>query len=157
MKKQVVNKENGEINKKVVDEDTETRNFGKGLMDSASEVKVKVEVASEGIAPVSKPAFYVPVERDEKIQASRLKLPILAEEQSIMETITENSITIICGETGSGKTTQIPQFLYEAGYGRQVIFYVTKDFVCRMAHYAIHPFCAITDFVSAYPRGHILN
>ncbi|CAH0382631.1 unnamed protein product [Bemisia tabaci] len=117
VKKQVVNKENGEINKKVVDEDTETRNFGKGLMDSASEVKVKVEVASEGIAPVSKPAFYVPVERDEKIQASRLKLPILAEEQSIMETITENSITIICGETGSGKTTQIPQFLYEAGYG----------------------------------------
>ena len=34
-----------------------------------------------------------------------------------METIQENPITILCGETGSGKTTQIPQFLYEAGYG----------------------------------------
>ncbi|XGW17265.1 hypothetical protein V3C99_002123 [Haemonchus contortus] len=33
-----------------------------------------------------------------------------------METINENIVTIICGETGSGKTTQIPQFLYEAGY-----------------------------------------
>ncbi|KHJ86809.1 helicase protein [Oesophagostomum dentatum] len=33
-----------------------------------------------------------------------------------METINENIVTVICGETGSGKTTQIPQFLYEAGY-----------------------------------------
>uniref|UniRef100_A0A672UVG8 Activating signal cointegrator 1 complex subunit 3 n=1 Tax=Strigops habroptila TaxID=2489341 RepID=A0A672UVG8_STRHB len=43
-------------------------------------------------------------------------LPILAEEQVIMEAINENPIVIICGETGSGKTTQVPQFLYEAGY-----------------------------------------
>lgn len=34
-----------------------------------------------------------------------------------MEAITENAVSIICGETGSGKTTQVPQFLYEAGYG----------------------------------------
>ena len=35
-----------------------------------------------------------------------------------METINENPVTIICGETGSGKTTQVPQFLYEAGYAQ---------------------------------------
>lgn len=33
-----------------------------------------------------------------------------------MEAVIENDVVIICGETGSGKTTQVPQFLYEAGY-----------------------------------------
>uniref|UniRef100_A0A2K6GTL9 Activating signal cointegrator 1 complex subunit 3 n=1 Tax=Propithecus coquereli TaxID=379532 RepID=A0A2K6GTL9_PROCO len=46
----------------------------------------------------------------------RLKLPILSEEQVIMEAVAEHPIVIVCGETGSGKTTQVPQFLYEAGY-----------------------------------------
>ena len=48
-----------------------------------------------------------------------MELPICGEEQIIMETISQNSVVIICGETGSGKTTQIPQFLYEAGYGNK--------------------------------------
>jgi len=43
-----------------------------------------------------------------------------------METINENMVIIICGETGSGKTTQIPQFLYEAGYAQYVNF-LTKQ------------------------------
>jgi ATP-dependent RNA helicase DHX37/DHR1 len=67
-----------------------------------------------------KPAVFVPVERSPKIQESRLKLPILAEEQAIMEAISENHVVILAGETGSGKTTQVPQFLYEAGYARFV-------------------------------------
>ncbi|XP_065192083.1 probable ATP-dependent RNA helicase DHX37 [Sycon ciliatum] len=66
----------------------------------------------------SQPSVYVPIQRDPAIQAARLKLPILGEEQVIMEAINENQIVIIAGETGSGKTTQVPQFLYEAGYTR---------------------------------------
>lgn len=53
---------------------------------------------------------------------ARLKLPIIGEEQRIVETVSENLVTIICGETGSGKTTQVPQFLYEAGYTRSVFY-----------------------------------
>lgn len=64
----------------------------------------------------SKPAVFVEVKRDPTIQAARLQLPILSEEQVVMEAINENEVVIICGETGSGKTTQVPQFLYEAGY-----------------------------------------
>lgn len=36
-----------------------------------------------------------------------------------METLGEHDCVIVCGETGSGKTTQIPQFLFEAGYGSE--------------------------------------
>ncbi|KAJ2453454.1 putative ATP-dependent RNA helicase DHR1 [Coemansia sp. RSA 2336] len=62
-------------------------------------------------------AYYVPVERPESIQAQRIQLPVYAEEQQIMEAIAENPVVVLSGETGSGKTTQVPQFLLEAGYG----------------------------------------
>ncbi|KAG5840982.1 hypothetical protein ANANG_G00194730 [Anguilla anguilla] len=64
----------------------------------------------------SQPAVFIPVDRLPEIQEARLKLPVLAEEQVIMEAVREHPCTVLCGETGSGKTTQVPQFLYEAGY-----------------------------------------
>ncbi|XP_032287366.1 probable ATP-dependent RNA helicase DHX37 isoform X3 [Phoca vitulina] len=73
-------------------------------------------VASTLARPPAKPAVFIPVNRTPEMQEERLKLPILAEEQVIMEAVAEHPIVIVCGETGSGKTTQVPQFLYEAGY-----------------------------------------
>ncbi|CAF3861619.1 unnamed protein product [Rotaria sordida] len=64
----------------------------------------------------ARPHANVQVERSEEIQAIRSQLPIITEEQAIMEAIHDNLVVLICGETGSGKTTQLPQFLYEAGY-----------------------------------------
>ena len=52
----------------------------------------------------------------EKLQEDRKKLPIYKHKQKILKTIEENSITILVGETGSGKTTQLPQYLNESGY-----------------------------------------
>ncbi|KAI1458419.1 P-loop containing nucleoside triphosphate hydrolase protein [Annulohypoxylon moriforme] len=62
-------------------------------------------------------AFSISVQRTPEIQEARLKLPVVAEEQKIMEAIHNNNVVLICGATGSGKTTQVPQFLFEAGYG----------------------------------------
>ncbi|KAI1717169.1 helicase associated domain (HA2) domain-containing protein [Ditylenchus destructor] len=58
----------------------------------------------------------IAVPRMDKIELQRRLLPIHAEEQQIVEAINENTVVVICGETGSGKSSQIPQFLYEAGY-----------------------------------------
>ncbi|KAK8865947.1 hypothetical protein IAR55_001096 [Kwoniella newhampshirensis] len=57
------------------------------------------------------------VKRRGSVSEARMGLPILAEEQSIIEAILMHPVVIICGETGSGKTTQVPQMLYEAGFG----------------------------------------
>ena len=62
-------------------------------------------------------AYSVAVVRSPDIQEARLKLPVVAEEQRLMEAVHNNDVVVICGATGSGKTTQVPQFLYEAGYG----------------------------------------
>lgn len=64
-----------------------------------------------------KTRYFVEVKRSPEIEESRRQLPILMEEHQIMDTIRDNDFVIICGETGSGKTTQVPQFLYEAGFG----------------------------------------
>ncbi|KAL0579130.1 putative ATP-dependent RNA helicase DHR1 [Marasmius crinis-equi] len=59
----------------------------------------------------------ITVSRPPDVEEARLLLPVVAEEQPIMEAILLNPVVVICGETGSGKTTQIPQFLYEVGFG----------------------------------------
>ncbi|KAI9918012.1 hypothetical protein PsorP6_013257 [Peronosclerospora sorghi] len=48
--------------------------------------------------------------RKPEIQLVRRQLPVCSSEQEIMEAITDNDVVILCGETGSGKTTRVPQF-----------------------------------------------
>ncbi|KAL9084352.1 MAG: hypothetical protein Q9159_005260 [Coniocarpon cinnabarinum] len=61
--------------------------------------------------------YHVPVLRSDDVETSRKELPVVAKEQEIMETVFQNDVVILTGATGSGKTTQVPQFLFEAGYG----------------------------------------
>jgi len=44
-------------------------------------------------------------------------LPVVEKQNEIKNLIKENQVTILCGETGSGKTTQLPKMLLEIGRG----------------------------------------
>ncbi|KAI8463435.1 MAG: P-loop containing nucleoside triphosphate hydrolase protein [Monoraphidium minutum] len=59
----------------------------------------------------------VVVERPAGMQEAREGLPILGHEQEVIEAVGVDDVIVLCGETGCGKTTQVPQFLLEAGYG----------------------------------------
>ena len=50
------------------------------------------------------------------IEDTRKSLPIYTFRDGLLDAISQYQVLIIVGETGSGKTTQIPQYLHEAGY-----------------------------------------
>lgn len=50
------------------------------------------------------------------IEDTRKSLPIYTFRDDLLKAISEYQVLIIVGETGSGKTTQIPQYLHEASY-----------------------------------------
>ncbi|KAF9318340.1 hypothetical protein BG003_011353 [Podila horticola] len=54
--------------------------------------------------------------KDMSIKQVRESLPIYEYRQELLDAVAEHQVLIIVGETGSGKTTQLPQYLYEAGY-----------------------------------------
>uniref|UniRef100_A0A8D2BLR9 Pre-mRNA-splicing factor ATP-dependent RNA helicase DHX16 n=1 Tax=Sus scrofa TaxID=9823 RepID=A0A8D2BLR9_PIG len=55
-------------------------------------------------------------QQKESIQAVRRSLPVFPFREELLAAVANHQILIIEGETGSGKTTQIPQYLFEEGY-----------------------------------------
>ncbi|CAA0818351.1 RNA helicase family protein [Striga hermonthica] len=54
------------------------------------------------------------------------QLPILQFEEKIAETVEKNSIVVVIGETGSGKSTQLSQILHRRGYTKSGCIAVTQ-------------------------------
>ena len=53
-------------------------------------------------------------------------LPMYARRDDILTTIGNNQVSILLGETGSGKSTQLVQYLYQAGYAQKGIIACTQ-------------------------------
>ncbi len=51
-----------------------------------------------------------------KLLTTRKKLPVYQFLDDLLDRVKHNQSVVVEGETGSGKTTQIPQFLVNAGY-----------------------------------------
>ncbi|XP_077596150.1 ATP-dependent RNA helicase DHX33 [Stigmatopora nigra] len=60
------------------------------------------------------------------IDVQRKQLPIYQARTQLLSQLRQLHNVILIGETGSGKTTQIPQYLYEAGIGRQGLVAITQ-------------------------------
>ncbi|CAN6452534.1 unnamed protein product [Victoria cruziana] len=50
------------------------------------------------------------------IQEQRQSLPIFKLKKELVQAVHDNRVLVVIGETGSGKTTQVTQYLAEAGY-----------------------------------------
>ena len=86
--------------------------------DSDSEVKItKVEKKESTVNPYTGRQYS---KKYYDILQERKALPAFDAKDNILKLIEENQILIIQGETGSGKTTQIPQFLLSAGYNKGI-------------------------------------
>ncbi|KAF8649001.1 hypothetical protein AX16_006115 [Volvariella volvacea WC 439] len=60
------------------------------------------------------------------LQEQRRQLPIASGREALIEEIRKNDVTVIIGETGSGKTTQMPQYILESGLAGNGMIAVTQ-------------------------------
>ena len=60
------------------------------------------------------------------LKEQRRALPVYSVKQGLLDLLREHQIIVVVGETGSGKTTQLTQYLREEGYGRQGLIGCTQ-------------------------------
>ncbi|XP_023346094.1 probable ATP-dependent RNA helicase DHX35 [Eurytemora carolleeae] len=60
------------------------------------------------------------------LDAQRQKLPVYKTKHSLFYLLEKHQVVVVVGETGCGKSTQLPQYILEAGYtnaGKVITFY----------------------------------
>ncbi|WWD17844.1 hypothetical protein CI109_102288 [Kwoniella shandongensis] len=104
----------GALDKEVMVEDYEY------VFDESQKIKFLEEGKLDGTLTAEAQALLDQVDELEKkaqsIQEVRDSLPIFEFRDELLAAIAEHQVLVVVAETGSGKTTQLPQYLYEAGY-----------------------------------------
>ncbi|KAK6159647.1 hypothetical protein DH2020_003028 [Rehmannia glutinosa] len=121
------------------------------VMDSAHQEKIQMPCIVEDITGgtsqnadsvsgnVHAHSIYLKKEQERKKEMkkykvmlqSRSSLPIAEVKDDILHLLEENNVVVISGETGCGKTTQVPQYILdnmiEAGCGGRFVFFVISS------------------------------
>ncbi|KAJ1609702.1 Prp16p pre-mRNA splicing factor [Cryptosporidium canis] len=99
--------------------------FGDLFKKNKGEAISNADNKHKGVGRVD--AFGDPVDdHRERIQSTRRSLPVYRVRDSLMKLIGEHMVVVVVGETGSGKTTQLTQYLHEFGYSRRGIIGCTQ-------------------------------
>ena len=59
--------------------------------------------------------------REKEENGRNIGLPIFSKKAEILEKINNNRVVIISGNTGCGKSTQVPQFIYETSHQNKIL------------------------------------
>lgn len=98
----------------------------------ASDLKKRAQASQS--APDAVPEWKKVIAKDQSlgrrtnmtIKEQRESLPVFAFREQLIKAVRENQILIVVGETGSGKTTQLTQYLAEAGFTNNGIIGCTQ-------------------------------
>jgi len=88
------------------------------VFDESHEIKFVADAASrlDPEKQMLKKMLDAAEQKAKTIDETRKSLPMYQFREQILAAVAEHQVLIVVGETGSGKTTQLPQFLHEAGY-----------------------------------------
>ncbi|KAJ5206633.1 hypothetical protein N7491_002752 [Penicillium cf. griseofulvum] len=124
------------------DEPRETPTPAKQVERAVAVPKKKLEIASQTNGSLSSKSYpkpksrpfadtktnFTPLrERAKALLETRRKLPVFENADLIRELLREQDVMLLVGETGSGKSTQIPQFLVDEFWCRPVPTQITRD------------------------------